>query len=70
MYICSTLTDITLFSQRIFYCFLFIFLILFFILLYNAVLILPYIDMNPPQVYMSSQSYTPLPPLSPYHFSL
>ena len=27
----------------------------YFILLYNTVLVLPYIDMNPPQVYMSSQ---------------
>ena len=30
---------------------------------------LPYIDMNPPQVYMSSQSWTPLPPHTPYHLS-
>ena len=28
----------------------------YFILLYNAVLVLPYINMNPPRVYMSSQS--------------
>ena len=41
----------------------------YFILLYNTVLVLPYIDMNPPRVYMSSQSWTPLPPLSPYHLS-
>ena len=27
----------------------------FILLLYNTVLVLPYIDMNPPQVYMSSQ---------------
>ena len=27
----------------------------FFFLLYNTVLVLPYMDMNPPQVYMSSQ---------------
>ena len=40
-----------------------------FILLYNTVLVLPYINMNPPQVYMSSQSWTPLPPPSPYHLS-
>ena len=33
----------------------------YFILLYNTVLVLPYINMNPPQVYMSSQSWTPLP---------
>ena len=41
----------------------------YFILLYNTVLVLPYINMNPPRVYMSSQSWTPLPPLSPYHLS-
>ena len=28
----------------------------FLFLLYNTVLVLPYIDMNPPRVYMSSQS--------------
>ena len=35
-----------------------------FILLYNIVLVLPYIDVNPPQVYMCSPSWTPpnLPP--------
>ena len=37
-----------------------------FILLYNTVLVLPYINMNPPWVHMSSQSWTP-PPTSPYH---
>ena len=41
----------------------------YFILLYNTVLVLPYIDMNPPWVYMSSQTRTPLPPLTPYHLS-
>ena len=41
----------------------------YFILLYNTVLVLPYIDMNPPRVYMSSQSWTPLPPSTPYHLS-
>ena len=41
----------------------------YFILLYNTVLGLPYIDMNPPRVYMSSQTWTPLPPPSPYHLS-
>ena len=38
-----------------------------FILLYNTIFVLPYIDMNPPRVYMSSQSWTPLPSL--YHLS-
>ena len=41
----------------------------YFILLYSTALVLPYIDMNPPRVYMSSQSWTPLPPLSSYHLS-
>ena len=34
----------------------FFFLIFIFALLYNTVLVLPYIDMNPPQVYMRSQT--------------
>ena len=39
----------------------------FLLLLYNIVLILPYINMNLPWVYMCPQSWTPLPPSSPYH---
>ena len=39
----------------------------YFILLYNTVLVLPYLDMNPPQVYMCSPSGTPLPPHTPTH---
>ena len=38
-----------------------------FILLSNIVLVLPYIDLNPPWVYMCSPSWTPLPPPSPSH---
>ena len=34
----------------------------YFILFYNTVLVLPYINMNPPQVYTCSPSWTPLPP--------
>ena len=34
-------------------------------LLYNIVVVLPYIDMNPPRVYMCSPSWTPLPSPSP-----
>ena len=34
---------------------------------YKIVVVLPYIDMNPPQVYMCSPSWTPLPPPSPSH---
>ena len=30
-------------------------------------MVLPYINMNPPQVYMCSPSWTPLSPPSPYH---
>ena len=43
----------------------------YFILLYSTVLILPYIDMNLPRVYMSSQPWTPfhLPSPTPYHLS-
>ena len=37
-------------------------------LLYNIVLVLSYINMNPPWVYMCSPSWTPLPPPSPYSF--
>ena len=47
--------------------FLFLNFNFYFILLYNTVLVLPYIDMNPPRVYMWSQTWTPLPPLSPQH---
>ena len=39
----------------------------FFFLLYNIVLVLPYINMNLPRVYTCSQSWTSLPPPSPYH---
>ena len=40
---------------------------IFFFLLYNIVLALPYINMNPPRVYTCFPSWTPLPPPSPYH---
>ena len=39
----------------------------FFFKLYNIVLVSPYINMNPWQVYMCSPSWTLLPPPSPYH---
>ena len=47
--------------------FLFFNFYFYFILLYNTVLVLAYIDMNPPWVYMSSQTWTPLPPPNPHH---
>jgi len=47
--------------------FFFFFSVLFIYLLYNIVLVLPYIDMNPPWVYMCSPSWIPLAPPSPSH---
>ena len=38
-----------------------------FFLIYNIVLVLPYIKMNLPQVYMCSSSWTLISPPSPYH---
>ena len=55
--------------------FLFIFLKYKFIyfnwrlIIYNIVLVLPYINMNPPWVYTCSPSWNLLPPPSPYHRS-
>ena len=39
----------------------------YYYLLYNIVLVLPYINMHLPWVHTCSQSWTPLPPPSPYH---
>ena len=44
-------------------------LLFFFFLLYNSVLVLPYIDLTPPWVYMCSPSWNPLPPPSPPYSS-
>ena len=49
--------------------FLFFNFYFYFILLYNTVLVLAYIDMKPPRVYMSSQTWTRLPSPTPYHRS-
>ena len=46
---------------------LFIFIFYFIFKLYNIVLVLPNIEMNPPQVYTCSPSWTLLPLPSPYH---
>ena len=58
---------------RLIYIFFFFFAFYFFILifnfifkLYNIVLVLPNIEMNPPQVYLCSPSWTLLPLPSPY----
>ena len=42
--------------NKLFYFNFFNLFFFYFILLYNTVLVLPYIDMNPPQVYMCSQT--------------
>ena len=55
-------------ANILFYLFIF-FLNFYFILLYNTVLVLPYIDMNPPQVYMCSPSWTLPTRPSPSHSS-
>ena len=50
------------------FCVFLIFLKFYFIIkLYKIVLVLPNIEMNPPQVYMCSPSWTLLPSPSPYH---
>ena len=46
---------------------IFFFFLNFIFKLYNIVLVLPNIEMNPPQVYMCSPSWTLIPPPSPYH---
>ena len=46
---------------------IFFFLFYFIFKLYNIVLFLPNIEMNPPQVYICSPSWTLLPPPSPFH---
>ena len=61
--------DITLSTKvhlfKAMFCGFFYYYYFYFILLYNTVLVFPYIDMNPPREYMHSQTRTPLPPPSP-----
>ena len=47
--------------------FFYLFYCYYYFLLHNIVLVLPHINMNPPQVYTCSQSRTPLPPPLPHH---
>ena len=47
---------ITIAPLYLFFIFYFLNFYFYFILLYNTVLVLPYIDMNPPRVYMRSQT--------------
>ena len=67
-----TFNEVTVFSFSFFFfiCFVFIFiyfLILFYFLTLKYCIVFACINMNPPQVYMCSPSWTLLPPPSPYH---
>ena len=69
---CVFLPLLFFFKNKIVYLFSFfgsnfIFSVYLFILLYNIVLVLPYIDLDPPRVYMCSPSWNPLPTPSPSH---
>ena len=68
-HICSFSGSVSHFgnSQNILYFNINLFILIEGQLLYNIVLVLPYINMNPPRVYTCSQSWNPLPPPSPYH---
>ena len=57
----STIWEVFFFFPQLYILFYFIFL------LYNIVLVLPYINMHLPRVYTCSPSWTPLPPPSPHH---
>ena len=66
------LNQVSMYKDHVFFVvflviYLFILKFYFIFKLYNIVLILPNIEMNPPQVYMCSPSWTLLPPPSPYH---
>ena len=53
-------------SLGFYFIYYFFFKFYFIFKLYNIVLVLPNIEMNPPQVYLCSPSWTLLPPPSPY----
>ena len=55
------------FSVLIISFFLNLFILIGGYLLYNIVVVLPYIDMNQLRVYMCAKSWTPLPPSTPSH---
>ena len=58
----DTIMTLQLFFLTIYHLFIY-----YYYLLYNIVLVLPYINMNPPWVYTCSLSWSPLPTSSPYH---
>ena len=64
MYRNAHFSIISFFLLSVFYLF---FKFYFIFKLYNIVLVLPNIEMNLPQVYMCSPSWSLLPPPSPYH---
>ena len=63
----SMLFPLDYFNIYFYFIYLFIFKFYFIFKLYNIVLVLPNIEMNLPQVYLCSPSWTLLPPPSPYH---
>jgi len=64
---CKRISFLFFFWNLLFFFFKYKFIYFIWRLIYNIVLVLPYIDMNLPQRYMCSPSWTPLPPPSPYH---
>ena len=54
-------------TQYVIFFFFYFFKFYFIFKLHNIVLVLPNIEMNSPQVYICSLSWTFLPPPSPYH---
>ena len=56
-----------MFENWTFFKFIYFIYYYYYFLLYNIVLVLPYINMHPPRVYTCFPSWTPLLPPSPYH---
>ena len=61
----QTALAFTYFFFFLWWVFFYFFFLIFFI--FFIVLVLPYINIHPPRVYMCSPSWTPLPSPSPYH---
>ena len=60
LFMCLLVIHIFCFESRLFKSLANFLLLLLFFLLYNTVLVLPYINMHPPRVYTCSPSWTPL----------